>query len=143
MGVHREIRNHTDYLIALNRNYRSQQERLRNLERYFVAFMSGKMTPRIGDENFAQFLVDVIGDGFVGAEQVPILHLYVLIVYGDPQTARAIPGLLSRKHWYQDLERAYYKSGLNILTIGKKEQKKKRDKIIGQLMRNGLKKKTD
>lgn len=128
--VHERISRHTRDIESMTKSLIDQEERMRILNRYFYGFMSAEYEARKGNEQFAQFLVKVVGDGLVSAEQTPLLHFWILLEYGDLESMRVVPEIIAKRYYMNELETIYVQQQLEYYKEKQKDRSEHYDEWL-------------
>jgi hypothetical protein len=107
--AHERASDELDDLQRLQASINRQQEVLRFMDTCFVAIMLGKKVPAEGQEWFAQMLKKTIDYGYVNWERVVVMHLYILLMFGDPAIPRSIPSYLAIRYYPTEVDKVHLK----------------------------------
>src|SRR5207248_11136187 len=77
-------------LLGLYNHFKQYRQEIRSIERFMTALMEGGIAPVPGQEQYAQFFIDLIGSS-TSSIHLAVIRLYVQLQYGDPKISRSIP----------------------------------------------------
>jgi hypothetical protein len=113
----------SEKLLGLFRNFKHRRKRMRNIDRFLMALMDGRITPVPGNEDYAQFFIDTRGNVDVTLTYTDVYYLFIYLLFGNPKIPRSIPPILAAKYWPQQLEEAYMQENLEQLTEANRQGK--------------------
>src|SRR5205823_2456685 len=88
--------------------------------------MEGRISPAPGQEQFAQFFIDIVGYSYVRSVHLEVFRLYIHLLFGDPGIPRSIPAFLAAKYCPQKLEETYMQKRQEEMTKHYSDVKEKR-----------------
>lgn len=100
-SIHGGISHQTQDILSMTKSLIDQQERLRVLNSYFCGFMRGEYEVKEYNEEFAQFLCKVVGNGLVESAQTPLLHFWIFTAIWRVGTCTGNTGNTSERVLYE------------------------------------------
>jgi hypothetical protein len=107
MSIRGHAKEQSAKLVALNSNFKHTRLEIRSIDRFLTTLMERRMMPVSGNEDFAQFFINIRGNADVTFTHGKVYSLYIYLMYGDPKIPRSIPAILAAKYWPKQLEEAY------------------------------------
>ena len=123
LSAHDRAHGQTEKLAGLFRNFKHRRKTMRNIDRFLMALMDGRITPVPGNESFAQFFIDLRGNVDVTFTHTEVYYLFIYLLYGNPKIPRSIPPVLAAKYWPEQLEEAYMQENLEQLKEAERQGK--------------------
>lgn len=93
-------------LVALYDYFKHYRQAIHNTDRFLTALMEGRIKPVPGQEQYAQFFIDIIGSS-ARSIHLAVIRLFIQLGVGDPKIPRSIPAILATKYWPGQLQEVY------------------------------------